>query len=278
MLKEQFYYRLFLIVLSGLFYIWTMKKMALYKPIEGSKKNIVMKIIGYFFILLALFEGGLSVYLLSQIQHPSNMIIPPVSPDGIVRLSDPIWGYCSSTQSQVVSFVLNTMTSLGLGVYFIFYLKSFSNWWKKIVKLLFGVLLYAFYLSATDFHYFDIWEWLPLIFFVIMVLIVEKRTKVSLSKVETLQEVSFNDEDEDKNHERDSIINKEDDVHFKPNGSNEDVNETPFTKEREETNDLEPLIENESERALVNKYCRFCGKKVDYEGVKYCKHCGKLIV
>ena len=274
MLQEQFYYRLLLIVAFGFIYVQTMMKMALYKPVAGTKKYLAMKIVGGIFILLALFEGAMGIYLLTQVQHPTEMIFPPIPPDGIIRLYDPVWGYVTTPQWQVASLISNTMTSLGWGTYFFFYRKSQSKWWNKIFKFLYAVLLYGFYLKATDFHYFDIWEWLPLILFSIMAIVVNMKARQS-NKVVTPKEVPNSNSDFAIKSEEEAIPVQNDEARFIPKVLDEGVNEPLSTFDKEDLKESVPLITQEVEEKPAYRFCRYCGKRIDYEGVKYCKHCGK---
>lgn len=276
MLQEQFYYRLLLIVAFGFIYVMTMMKMALYKPAEETKKkNLVMMIVGGIFILLALFEGGMGIYLLTQVQHPTEMIFPPISPDGIIRLTDPIWGYVTTPQWQVVSLISNTMTSLGWGAYFVFYCKSKTKWWNKMLKFLYAVLLYGFYLKASDLHYFDIWEWLPVIFFAIMSFYVYTRAKSSEAKpVAISQEAPTVNMDLQSEGAEIKLIS-EDKSRFMPKLEDDREKEVETTLVTDDFKDPEPQIVQQIEEKPVYKFCRYCGKEIDYEGVKYCKHCGK---
>lgn len=276
MLQEQFYYRLLLIVAFGFIYVKTMMKMALYKPAEEAKKNMVMMIIGGIFILLALFEGGMGIYLLTQVQHPTEMIDFIPTPNQIVRPSSThiIWGHVTDAQWHVVSMITNTMTSLGIGAYFIFFRKSVSKWWEKVLKFLFGALLYAFYVSATDFHYFDMWELWPPVLFCIMVFVVNMKAKQS-RKVVTPKEVIGNNTDFATEQAEEAIPSQDDETRFMPKALDEEVNEPLSIFDKEELKESMPQITQEVEKKPVYRFCRYCGKKIDYEGVKYCKHCGK---
>lgn len=274
MLQEQFFCRLLLIAAFGLVFVWTMKNMALYHPAEEQKKYTIMKIIGCIFLLLALFEGVMGIYLITQVQHPKEMSIPPISPDGIIRMSDPIWGYATYHQWYIVTSIANAMASLGWGAYFFLFRKSNSVWWKKILKILFAILLYGFYLKATDFHYFDIWEWMHTILFVIMVLIVSILSKRSSNKAIEQQAVLNKIEEFPEQTEVDNSSH-EDETRFMPKSMVDIVNEPINTISHEETTTPDFQISQQDEEKPIYMFCRYCGKKIDYEGVKYCKHCGK---
>ena len=278
MLQEQFYFRLLLIIGLGIIYVRTMMTMGQYKPVEEiKKKNIIMKIIGSVFSLFGLFGGFVCIYILTQIQHPTEMILPTISPDGIIRSSaqQPIWGYATFAQQQIISYMSNCMLSLGLGAYFLFYRKSDSKWWQKILKFVYGLLLYTFYVSATNFHYFDIYEWIPFILFCIMSFYVNKRKR--LPPVTTSQEAKCGIPNITIEPEKDTTTDKENEMRFMPKEMVEevvDVNEINDADAIETENPESPI----HQATPVYSFCRYCGKKIDYEGIKYCKHCGKLII
>ena len=91
-----------------------MIKMAQYKPDDTKSRNVVMKVLGGLFILLAVFESVMGVYLITQIEHPTQMIDFIPNPNQIVRPSSShiVWGYVTTAQWHVVSQISNAMTSL----------------------------------------------------------------------------------------------------------------------------------------------------------------------
>lgn len=278
MLQEQFYYRLLLIIGFGIIYVKTMMKMAQYRPAEGmNSKNIVMKVLGGLFIILAIFEAAVGVYLTTQIQHPTQMIEFVPNPNQIIRPSSShvVWGYVTTAQWHVVSQISNAMISLGCGAYFLFYRKSASVWWKKVLKFIFALLLSVFYYSATDFHYFDSWEWLPLILFGIMTYFVEWRMRKPLRKDTIIPKDNFEKLTFEKVNEVVEVPQDDKEDCFM---TQEMIPDTEKIKETSKEDDSdaaidEPLIKDQQEY----RYCRYCGKIIDYESARFCKHCGKQI-
>lgn len=279
MLQEQFYFRILLIIVLGVVYVWTMVKMAQYKPNElANQRNIIMKVFGGLFLLLGIVEAGLGVYFLTQVTHPSEMLIPLISPDGIYRSSSSTvyWGYVTAPQRQVILMITNAMTSIGWAAYFLFFKRSSSKWWKKILKFLFGSLLYAFYIKSSDFHYFDIWELLPLIFYISMVIFVNERVKKSLKTKELIPNIDK--EKMDISSDAPETDNTKEEIsQYMPKAVSEEVNEINSLPlpQNEETKEEMPTETKTSSEA--NNFCRYCGKRIDYDRVKYCKYCGKLI-
>ena len=158
MLQDQFISRLLLIVVFGIAYIYTMMKMASCNSVETSpQKHIIFKIIGGINILLAISCLATGIYWLTQVQYPEQTIDFSYSANQIVRTSDKyvVWGYITSEQSRAIMGITNVFSSLALAAYCFSYKKSDRKWWKKILRFFYGLLMCAFYCSATNFHYFD---------------------------------------------------------------------------------------------------------------------------
>lgn len=277
MLQGQFYFRLLLIIGLGLIYVKTMMRMGQYKPAEETKKKSnAMKVTSGIFVFLGLLSGGVGICLMPQINHPTEMIEPSISPNGIIRSygNFPIWGYATFAQYQVINFISNCMVSLGVGAYFLFYRKSHSVWWKKVLKFIYGLLLSVFYVTATDFHYFDMYEWPRLILFCIMAFYVSKRIEKTLPSATTSPESICDMPDITSEQKGNTIIEKENETRFMPKEITEVINEIDENPDTTETE----LSENSApQETPTYRFCRYCGKKLDYECIKYCKHCGKPI-
>ena len=277
MLQEQFYYRLLLIIGFGIIYVKTMMKMAQYNPAEATtSKNVVMKVVGGLFVLLAIFEAVMGVYLITQVQHPTEMIKFVPNPNQIVRPSSShiVWGYTTTAQWQIISQISNAMTSLGWGAYFLFYRKSVSTWWKKVLKFVFALLLCMFYYSATDFHYFDSWEWIAPGLFGVMVWIVGHRVKKSLQKKIVTPQEALESHPIEEPVETESSNQQEDVTRFMPQPTTES---TSATETKQESDRVEAEEKIKVKETPLHRYCRYYGKQIDYDGVKFCKHCGKPI-
>ena len=164
------------------------------------------------------------------------------------------------------------------------------------------------YASATDFHYFDIYEWTAPVLFAIMAFFALRNNKEhALGK----NVVSVSQES---NEPKSSLGNEEDNSRFMPVVTSEivpfqttitenenDVQEDPIKVQQEDalhvpeanltshsehesknTDDNSPREEQESMSSSYSvqniKFCRHCGKKLDYISDKYCKHCGKPLL
>lgn len=155
MLKDEFYHQLWLIIGVGLVYIWSMKKMAGYKPAETQGKHTVMKSIGSLFALLALCEAILGVYQISNLWHP-------IGDSYYLR-------HATSEQRMAITQITHAMSSLGVAAYFILYKKSNTKWWQKVLKFIFGLFLYFLHgIFSTRLHDSNLWEMMIIIELIIM--------------------------------------------------------------------------------------------------------------
>lgn len=289
MLQDQFINRLLLIVVFGAIYIYTMMKMASCNSVETTpQKHIVLKIIGFINALLGVICLIVGMFWLMQVEYPEQTIDISYSVNQIVRTSDKyvVWGYPTSEQNHAIMGITNIFSSLALAAYCFFYKKSDRKWWKKVGRFLYCLLMYAFYCSATNFHYFDAWEMVAPGLFCLMVgyaLIKANKSNEQKKQLANQQKIVVVQDIMDKTPSTDT--NTEDDTRFMPR--NEELNVNNTNKESEEPStvvstrtSLLPIEQNKeaeisSGNVEVVKYCRHCGKKVDYESSTYCKYCGK---
>lgn len=248
MLQDQFVNRLLLIVVFGVAYIYTMMKMASCNSVETEpQKHIVLKIIGVINILLAVSCLATGIFWLMQVQYPEQTIDFSYSANQIVRTSNQyvIWGYPTSEQSRTIMGITNVFSSLALAAYCFFYKKSDRKWWKKILRFFYGLLMYAFYCSATNFHYFDATELVaPGLFCLMSGYVLIKAKKLNKQKtqladrkridaIHKMMDDKFGGEDQ-----------TEDEARFMP--QNEDFNMNGLDKESKE-----PLTDDVSARTSL---------------------------
>lgn len=264
-----------------------MMKMASCNSVETSpQKHIIFKIIGGINILLAISCLATGIYWLTQVQYPEQTIDFSYSANQIVRTSDKyvVWGYTTSEQSRAIMGITNVFSSLALAAYCFFYKKSDRKWWKKILRFFYGLLMYAFYCSATNFHYFDATELVAPGLFCLMsghALIKSKKRNIQLAYK---QEITGIQKMEDE--ELETCSKTEEETRFMPlknvldvDKTNEESEVQPTDKPTEtnlpvtEQNKMDEVSSNDSMKAV--KYCRHCGRKVDYDSSIYCKYCGK---
>lgn len=298
MLEEQFYLRIILIALLGIFYVITMKKMAQYKPKDQNQPtHIAMRVIGCFFFVLGAINALVAIYAMATLEHPIGMM-GRFSVNGIVRSPGTIlvWGFPTFEQQQAILAFSGAIGSLALGFYFFYFKKSASPWWKKILKFLGGVFLYGLFVNASEFHYFDAYEWIWFILFIAMVALVHKKSNKALKEENDVAEtvpIAENTE------VRQSVMEL---VPSEPIGHNQDNDHTRFMPPSESENteaaqgsevqkivtteaidlgaatqDSALIVSEETSTLSSPKFCRNCGKLVDYESGAYCKYCGQEI-
>lgn len=291
MLQDQFVSRLLLIVVFGIAYIYTMMKMASSNSVETApQKYIILKIIGGINILLAISCLATGIYWLTQVQYPEQTIDFSYSANQIVRTSDKyvVWGYTTSEQSRAIMGITNVFSSLALAAYCFYYKKSDRKWWKKILRFFYGLLMYAFYCSATNFHYFDATELVaPGLFCLMSCYALIKAKKLNKQKIQLADQKRIDAIHKMIDEKLGGKDQTEDEARFMPqnedfkeqlnmNGSDKE-SEKPLTEVSVRTSLLhtEQNKKEETPSMDVVKYCRHCGKKVDYDSSTYCKYCGK---
>ena len=288
MLQDQFISRLLLIVVFGVAYIYTMMKMASCNSVETSpQKHIILKILGGINVLLGISCLAMGIFWLTQVQYPEQTIDISYSVNQIVRTSDKyvMWGYPTSEQSSAIMDITNVFSSLALAAYCFFYKKSDRKWWKKILRFFYGLLMFAFYCSATNFHYFDATEIVaPVLFCFMSGYALIKAKKLNKKKIQLadqkridaihkMMDEKFGGEDQTEDEARFMPQNED----FNMNGSDKESKE-PLTDDVYTRTNLPHTEQNKKEETPsmdVVKYCRHCGKKVDYDSSTYCKYCGK---
>ena len=287
MLQDQFVSRLLLIIVFGVAYIYTMMKMASCNSVETSpQKHIIFKIIGGINILLAISCLATGIFWLTQVQYPEQTIDFSYSANQIVRTSDKyvVWGYPTSEQNRAIMGITNIFSSLALAAYCFYYKKSDRKWWQKILRFFYGLLMYAFYCSATNFHYFDATELVAPGLFCFMsgyTLMNSKKGKVLLTDKQEITDIHKMEDEESE-----TCSKTEEEIRFMPlknvldvDKTNEESEVQPTDKPTEmnhpvtEQNKEDKVSSNSRVKAVI--YCRHCGRKVDYDSSIYCKYCGK---
>lgn len=290
MLQSQFYIRLILIIAIGVLYVKAYMNMAQRNSKETeSKRHILLKVLGGFWVIMGVIMSITGCYYITQITFPLETIGPYISHNMIVRSTDQTlyWGYATIPQFQCFSMITSAFECFALSVYCFLYKSSNSKWYTKIGKVLFCILFYMFYASATDFHFFDIHEWTAPVLFSIMAFFALRNKKNK--QTEEIQDIDSRD-----TTRTTKVAN--DISNFKQTCSNEstedkyEVQHKDIIQETSNT-DLSSAMPQKnitiSQDNLSNQnrilstvnsainYCRHCGKKIDYVGNKYCKHCGK---
>lgn len=285
MFEDQFYTRFVLNIFVGIMFVVALFKMARYNNQEvRPTKHVVMKIFGWLFIALCAISLTGSIVFLSQMEYPDELIGAFTGPNTIVRNSYTAfqWGYPTMIQGYSLTLILNTFEMLGLGLYFLFFKSSKSKWWTKIFKFFSVLFLFIFMVNATNFHYFDGWEFIsPVLFIIIWIIIMNKKPK---KKKETIpvQGHTSNLSNESILPTAPSSISENTIEPLKENLHNKETNKIsekiyPIKTQHRESRvygDKEKL--NSVETFSPLKFCRHCGKQIDDES-KFCRHCGKSL-
>lgn len=281
MLQSQFYIRLMLIIAVGVLYVKAYMNMAQRNSKETEpKRHILLKIFGGFWAVMGIIMSIMGCYFITQITFPLEAIGPYISPNMIVRSTDQTmyWGYATMSQSQCLSMITSAFECFALSAYCFLYKSSSSKWYTKIGKVLFCILFYMFYASATDFHFFDIYEWTaPVLFSIMAFFALRNKNAKQTEKVQDMDtcesgettitpEVSNDIEQTGSNESTETkyaALHKD----ITQEASNADLStEIPHLSNHDE---VSPAIES------AVKYCRHCEKKIDYADGRFCKHCGK---
>ena len=301
----------------GIVYVKAYMNMAKRNSKESEpERHLILKILGGFWAVMAVIMGCMGVYMITQISFPQEAIGPFISPNMIVRspYQTMYWGYATFPQSQCISVISGVFEFLALSAYCFLFKSSRSKWYGKLGKIVFCILFYMFFASATDFHYFDLYEWTAPVLFAIMAFFAlrNKQEESTESIVVENKKECFDTAPISIEENNDRTSNVGDDSKYMPridveqnvlSKSDEDLqeienNQLPesIAAEKPSVNEVEQvdsLIENEYTAKIqdvenpaileqvnseqVIKFCRHCGGKLDYQSDKFCKHCGKQL-
>jgi len=180
MLESQFYLRLVFTALFGVLFIYAMINLAKSNPISDTKgKHIVRKIVGSFLLLIGVISGIGSIIYICNITFPAEMLGQPFTANMIVRKVGVVqhWGYPTPEQQISISLLTSLFVFLAFAGYCFCFRKSHSNWWKRILKVILIILTYMFYVSSTDWHYFDTPEFAATILYAVCIGVIFKISK-----------------------------------------------------------------------------------------------------
>lgn len=277
MFETQFYIRLILNIIIGIMFAYALYKMAKHNNQETSEKShTIMHIFGWIFVGLSLLSLVICIYTLTIVDFPSQLIGPFISSNEIIRPSSAIfyWGYPTNIQSSALNTAMSTFDSLGFGAYFLYFKSSNSKWWKKILKFIVVLLLYAFMASATNFHYFDIFEFIvPILFIILWLIIVNRKDKPIKTDENDINETSsntFENNSDISNMDTLTDSNGDDDTFANSLKEENNVTEEDCSNETNSVLDIDTNLEDKTD---IAQFCRHCGKKVEPDS-KFCKYCG----
>lgn len=203
MLVNQFYTRLLLNIILGMMFVYALIKAAKHNAITlYPQKSNTRRVLGWCFVILATMVLLSCLFQLRMLKFPDVKLNPTITSQSIIRPSSRVlhWGYPTPVQFAILSSILSIFTLLGVAGYCFFSQKSNNSWWKKVLKLLIFLLLLIFMYSATDLHYFDIYEFIaPVLFFTVWLLIIRhssiKKEKTSFPESSNSNMASCNDDE-----------------------------------------------------------------------------------
>lgn len=316
MLQDHFYMRLMLLIAVGIVYVKAYMNMAKRNSKESEpERHLILKILGGCCAVMAVIMGCMGMFLITQISFPQEAIGPYISSNMIIRSSyqTMYWGYETLPQTQCISVFSVAFVLLSLSAYCFMYKSSHSRWYTKVGKVVFCILFLMFFASATDFHYFDFYEWIAPVLFAIMAFFAlrNKKDESTESIVEENKKGCFDTVPIHIDENNDSTSNVEDGsknvpqididqyVLVKPDEDSQKSEcnqqlkaiaaEVPSANEVEQVDSSivneappkkrvdNPATLDQANTEYVIKFCRHCGGKLDYQSDKYCKHCGNQL-
>ena len=186
MLESQFYNRIILIVILGVLFILSMLKKGKKNSIENPpEKHIWLKVLAGVFLVLSLTCLVLGIVAFPLVQFPTVMMKQPLGPNSIIRPSSAtqIWGFPTPAQRIVLTDFTSAFVFLAFAAYFAVFRKSGTKWWQKLLKIVGIILMWMFYSSATDLQYFDMYELVaPIGFLILAILGLMERRKVTIEE------------------------------------------------------------------------------------------------
>lgn len=182
MTLETFIFRLVLITIFGLFFVFAMKSRGRYNSIQ-QKSPKSTKIIGWFFVGISILQLVGSIIWLSNCSFPTEPL-EFVTANSIVRDSSHhiVWGMPTEAQTYCINLFTGVFASLAFALYFLNFKKSVSKWYAKIPKVLLYILSWAVFIQASNFHYFDFWEFAYTILFFVCISFLFKQKQPNISQ------------------------------------------------------------------------------------------------
>lgn len=167
--KTDFYVRILYTVLFGIAFCYLMyylgKKNCAENPL---KKRHTLRIIGIIFITfgaLLCILAGIGIGNLNDYSFPTTPLPQPITNHMIIRSSHQhlYHGYPTYMQSTIISCLNMAIIVIALGLYMFAFRRSETTMGRKTLKVVAYFVMFMVTTSAVDFHYYDIWEFIPLI-------------------------------------------------------------------------------------------------------------------
>lgn len=202
---EDFYCKSALILVCGIVFIYVLGILARHSSSTSLIVSKKRRIIGNILILIGTFSFLWGVVMFLSCSYPKNVLteygysIINSYNHSIIRPSSIklLWGYNTQFLSGVFSLFYGGICLFAWGNYIRYYQKSTVSTWKKTCKTLGYILLTITFWNCSEFHYFDIWEFIPkLLLLGLSVFLIsigtEKVTHINHGS-ETIPKITFKD-------------------------------------------------------------------------------------
>lgn len=172
MLRDQFIVRTILTVVLGVLFVCGAIWQAGNRPAEKKGTRGVLS------TSMAIICTGISLVgvigvigSLQLIEFPMQMLPESYTPYTIIRKYgvNQVWGFPTYEQLMFFSCLSAAILFLAIAFYLFFYRKSNSKMWAKVLKVINFVLVYGM-MANLNFIYFDIWEFLRLLFYALILI------------------------------------------------------------------------------------------------------------
>lgn len=211
MTESDFYSRLLLIAVFGFLFIFVMIKAARRCTSEVQSRHWVAKGFGILLFVLSTLLMISFVVSLGKIEFPEASLEQPLTSHSIIRHSSQslIWGYPTYHQNMAFSAASGCLELLALGLYFFLFKSSDTSKGMKIWKVILCIILLFFMQTATDFHYFDTYEFVSPIMTIILMVVFSRtgnvKTPDRVTQVDNVQLA-------ENHYESEEVIYSEEDV------------------------------------------------------------------
>lgn len=308
MLINQFYTRLILNIIVGIMFVYALVKVAKHNitKIDQAPKRSANKAFGWLFLIIATMSLLSCLFLVRQLDFPKTIIEQHLTSNSIIRPSSKVlyWGYPTRVQFSILSSVLSIFSLLGLSGYFFLYRKSNDVWWVVAIRIIACLLLLVFMYSATDFHYFDIYEFIaPILFFVLWFILVKGKisSRKQYPSSESIAPCSNPVEKVSEENQLDNEIengcisnyieldNSDYPIYTEIEDSPSiNIEEEKKEDGKEETDDVDNNDENKDAALKVQDqsinhihkngmiFCPHCGNKIEVNSI-FCMYCGSRL-
>ena len=172
MIESAFNMHLECMLVLGALFVYLMNRLGRRDCVEKPlKKHLGLKIVGIVMIVIGIAYVVMGFIYLSLVECPSVSLPQVISAYTHVRQPDAFLhiGYRTTSQALVINSFYGAIQFTALGTYLLSFKKSGTNWWQKTLKVLAYIALFLLLPSVLDFHYFDLYEFITPIIWVLLI-------------------------------------------------------------------------------------------------------------